>query len=73
MAVARALVNQPQVILADEPTGQLDRHHGHLIMDHFGEIVSDRKTAVVVVTHDPEMAARCTRICSLEDGILYER
>lgn len=73
VAVARALVNQPQVILADEPTGQLDSHHGHLIMDHFGEIVSDRKTAVVVVTHDPEMAARCTRICSLEDGILYER
>jgi ABC-type lipoprotein export system ATPase subunit len=72
VAVARALVNQPQVILADEPTGQLDRHHGHLIMDHFVEIVSRGETAVVVVTHDPEMAARCSRICSLEDGILYE-
>lgn len=73
VAVARALVNQPSVILADEPTGQLDRHHGHLILDHFAEIVSKGETAVVVVTHDPEMAARCTRICSLEDGILYER
>ena len=72
VAVARALVNQPQVILADEPTGQLDRHHGHIIMDHFVEIVSRGETAVVVVTHDPEMAARCSRICSLEDGILYE-
>ena len=73
VAVARALVNQPQVILADEPTGQLDRSHGHLILDHFGEIVSDGKTAIVVVTHDPEMAARCTRICSLRDGILNDQ
>jgi putative ABC transport system ATP-binding protein len=73
VAVARALVNQPQVILADEPTGQLDRSHGHLIMDHFGEIVSDGKTAVIVVTHDPEMASRCTRGCSLRDGILYDQ
>jgi ABC-type lipoprotein export system ATPase subunit len=73
VAVARALVNQPQVILADEPTGQLDRSHGHQVMDHFGEIVSDGKTAMIVVTHDPEMAARCTRICSIRDGALYEQ
>ena len=73
VAVARALVNQPQVILADEPTGQLDRSHGHQVMDHFAEIVSDGKTAMVVVTHDPEMAARCTRICSIRDGVLYEQ
>jgi ABC-type lipoprotein export system ATPase subunit len=73
VAVARALVNQPQVILADEPTGQLDRSHGHLIMEHFGEIVSDGKTAIVVVTHDPEIAAICTRICSIRDGVLYDQ
>jgi putative ABC transport system ATP-binding protein len=73
VAVARALVNQPQVILADEPTGQLDRSHGHQIMDHFVDIVSHSQTSVVVVTHDPEMAARCTRVCSIRDGILYEQ
>jgi ABC-type lipoprotein export system ATPase subunit len=73
VAVARALVNQPQVILADEPTGQLDRSHGHLIMEHFGEIVGDGETAVVVVTHDPDIAARCTRICLIRDGVLYEQ
>ncbi len=73
VAVARALVNQPQVILADEPTGQLDRSHGHQVMDHFAEIVNHSQTSVVVVTHDPEMAARCTRICSMKDGILYEQ
>ncbi|MCX5892950.1 MAG: ABC transporter ATP-binding protein [Deltaproteobacteria bacterium] len=73
VAVARALVNQPQVILADEPTGQLDRSHGHQVMDHFAEIVNQSNTSVVVVTHDPEMAARCTRICSMRDGVLYEQ
>jgi putative ABC transport system ATP-binding protein len=71
--VARALVNQPQVILADEPTGQLDRSHGHSILDHFAEIVSDGKTAIIVVTHDPEIAAECTRISSIRDGVLYEQ
>jgi len=73
VAVARALVNQPQIILADEPTGQLDRSHGHQVMDHFVEIVTKSNTSVVVVTHDPEIAARCTRICSMRDGVLYEQ
>jgi putative ABC transport system ATP-binding protein len=72
VAVARALVNQPQVILADEPTGQLDRKHGYQVMDHFAEIASRSQTSIVIVTHDPEMAARCTRACSISDGILYE-
>ena len=73
VAVARALVNQPQVILADEPTGQLDRGHGHSILDHFAEIVSDGKTSVIVVTHDPEIATECTRISLIRDGVLYEQ
>lgn len=72
VAVARALVNNPPIILADEPTGQLDRANGHLIMDHFLEIVSEGETAIIVVTHDPEIAARCTRTCSLEDGLLLD-
>ncbi len=70
VALARALVNHPQVILADEPTGQLDRANGHLVMDHFQEIVSGGNTAAVMVTHDQEIAARCHRVHSLEDGIL---
>jgi putative ABC transport system ATP-binding protein len=71
VAVARALVNHPQLILADEPTGQLDRRHGHLIMDHFEAIAARGDTAVVVVTHDPDIAARCTRVCPMEDGVLH--
>ena len=70
VAVARALVNRPQLILADEPTGQLDRRHGHLIMEHFEEIIAGGDTSVVVVTHDPDIAARCSRVCPMEDGIL---
>jgi len=70
VAVARALVNRPQLILADEPTGQLDRRHGHLIMEHFEEISAPGDTAIVVVTHDPEIAARCTWVCPMEDGVL---
>ncbi len=71
VAVARALVNRPQLILADEPTGQLDRRHGHLIMEHFEEIVAGTETAVIIVTHDPEIWARCTRVCPMEDGVLH--
>ncbi|MBM3708607.1 MAG: ABC transporter ATP-binding protein [Actinobacteria bacterium] len=70
VAVARALVNRPQLILADEPTGQLDRPHGHLVMDHFQEIIAGGDTAIVVVTHDPDIAARCTRVCPMEDGLI---
>lgn len=72
VAVARALVNQPQMILADEPTGQLDRGNSHLIMDHFERIVAAGETAVVLVTHNPEIAARCGQVWALEDGVLHE-
>jgi putative ABC transport system ATP-binding protein len=71
VAVARALVNQPQMILADEPTGQLDRRNSHLIMDHFERIVAAGETAVVLVTHNPEIAARCGQVWALEDGVLH--
>ena len=71
VAVARALVNRPQLILADEPTGQLDRRHGHLVMEHFEEIIANGDTAVIIVTHDPDIAARCSRVCPMEDGVLH--
>ncbi len=73
VAVARALVNRPQAILADEPTGQLDRKNTQVIMNHFERIADEAQTAVIVVTHDPKVAARCNRIYLLEDGILKEQ
>jgi putative ABC transport system ATP-binding protein len=72
VAIARALVNQPLMILADEPTGHLDRTHGQMVMDHFEQVVAAGDTALIVVTHDPQIAARCSRVFSLEDGILNE-
>ena len=68
VAVARALVNHPRIILADEPTGHLDRVNGQLVMGHFEEFVAEDKNAVVIVTHDPEIANRCHRTYTLTDG-----
>lgn len=72
VAVARALVNHPQAILADEPTGQLDRDNSRVIMEHFEKISRTSGTAVIVVTHDLDIAAWCQRIYRLEDGLIKE-
>jgi len=73
VAIARALVNRPQVILADEPTGQLDRDNTQFIMDYLERIVVESNTTLIVVTHDPQVATRCMRTCVLEDGVLIEK
>ena len=72
VAVARALVNEPRLILADEPTGQLDRTNGRHIMDYLQQIADGGQSAVIIVTHDPAVTERCHRLCRLEDGVLYE-
>jgi len=70
VAIARSLVNSPFIVLADEPTGQLDRAHGELVMDYFRQILTNQDKAVLIVTHDPLVAECCTRVCLLEDGVL---
>jgi putative ABC transport system ATP-binding protein len=70
VAIARALVNRPLIILADEPTGQLDRMHGELVMDDFEQILSDGDKSVLIATHNQQVASRCTRVFLLEDGVL---
>jgi len=72
VAIARALVNRPHLILADEPTGQVDQANTDRILGYLGRIASEGATAVIVVTHDRAVASRCVRTCRLEDGILYE-
>jgi putative ABC transport system ATP-binding protein len=67
VAIARALANRPRVILADEPTGELDRSTSEVIADLFDRLHRDG-TAVVVVTHDRSIAARAQRVLRMRDG-----
>lgn len=70
VAIARALCNQPPVLLADEPTGNLDRKTGNTILDLLAARKAADNLTMVMVTHDPEVAARADRIVRLADGVV---
>lgn len=72
VAIARALVNRPQVLLADEPTGNLDRNTGQGILDTISDLHRERNQTIVMVTHDPHVAERADRSLRLVDGVLDE-
>ena len=69
VCIARSLVNDPLILLADEPTGALDSTTGKQILALFDELVASGKT-IIIVTHDPTVAARCQRVIHLHDGVV---
>ncbi len=72
VAIARAILQEPRLLLADEPTGNLDIDTGAYIVDTLISISRDKKMALVMVTHNIELASRMGRICELRSGELYE-
>lgn len=67
-AIARAMINDPEMLLCDEPTGNLDERSGKEVMDLLLKMNHERKKTVLIVTHNPEIAAQCGRIIEISDG-----
>ena len=70
VAIARALATHPAILFADEPSGNLDEETGEKVMNLLFDLVKNTGTTLVLVTHDPELAARCERVIHLEHGKL---
>jgi putative ABC transport system ATP-binding protein len=68
VALARAVINNPAIILADEPTGNLDSKNSKIVLDMFGELNQKFGQTIVMITHNPEAAAACSRIIHMRDG-----
>ena len=71
VAIARALANAPSIILADEPTGNLDQKNSGIVFDLLTQLARDYGTAVIIVTHNPEIASRCDTVRPMRDGVFF--
>ncbi|MDO9126209.1 MAG: ATP-binding cassette domain-containing protein, partial [Parvibaculum sp.] len=69
-ALARAVAGDPEILLADEPTGNLDQATGHEIIELMFDLHARKGTTLVLFTHDEELAARCDRVIRLRDGLV---
>jgi putative ABC transport system ATP-binding protein len=72
VAIARALVNSPSLLLADEPTGNLDSRNAAEILELMAELRARSGMTIILATHDPQVAARCDRLVRLRDGAVVD-
>jgi len=72
VAIARALINEPSIVMADEPTGNLDTKSGDEIMELLLKLNKERGTTLIIVTHDPEIAEQTGRIIHIRDGVVED-
>lgn len=70
VAIARAMANDPDILLADEPTGALDSKTGHLVMDLFHRLHTQQKKTIILITHSQELAQETQRIVTISDGMI---
>ena len=72
VAIARALISEPNIILADEPSGNLDQKTGEEVMDLIFSLCEEQKQTLILVTHNEILAEKCDRVLRLSNGILIE-
>ena len=73
VSIARALINNPSIIMCDEPTGNLDKVNGQIVFDIFKELTEQFHQTLLVVTHDPDFASKTDRIIEMEDGRIIKQ
>ena len=73
MALARAFANRPEVLFADEPTGNLDEETGNRVVQLLFDLNKEAGTTLIIVTHDMDLARRCDRMLRLKGGKVYQR
>ena len=72
VALARAIINDPAIILADEPTGNLDTENSQIVLDMFRELNQRLGQTIIMITHNPEAAEHCNRVINMRDGTVVE-
>jgi putative ABC transport system ATP-binding protein len=72
VALARAVINNPAIVLADEPTGNLDTENSQIVLDMFRELNRKYRQTIIMITHNPEAAAVCSRVVRMRDGHIVE-
>jgi putative ABC transport system ATP-binding protein len=72
VALARAVINNPAIVLADEPTGNIDTENSQIVLDMFRELNRKYRQTIIMITHNPEAAAVCSRVVRMRDGHIVE-